>query len=79
MPKISSIHVFICEEAPGHEGIPAKILSGLISPLVCSNITESVLPMMREDAIKIQKQTGKPMKLVKFTNMEIIEIFGEQH
>lgn len=73
--KITEIYLWICEEPDGGEGIPAvqTEIEGkeMVMPLLGADFVR--VADMTDAAMSIYKQKGYPMKLVKFTNMEVLE------
>lgn len=78
MPKISEFYVYIIEAAPGNETVPSLIdeTRGVIH---MATDRADIASNLKPRAIEVAKETGYPLKLVKFTNMEVIEVFAERH
>ncbi len=73
MPKITEMYAFITEESPGEQGIPAFMApDGTMFPMVGADISriESLKPIAKE----MMKHSNIPMKIVKFTDMEVLEV-----
>jgi hypothetical protein len=74
MPKINEIYAYIqADQGPDDEGVIAAKLGGTWMPLIGADVA-------RKDALKIAAQntaniTKKPVKLVKFSVREEIEVF----
>jgi hypothetical protein len=80
MAEITHMHVWLIEDPPGTEGICMIPHShGGMMPLVLSSNNEHLLPLVERDARAIHEATKLPMRLVKFTTMEIVEVLGEMH
>lgn len=71
--KIDDLHVFISKDATGNEGIPAISLpNGMILPMVCAD--QDRVNALRSYAQDIAETTGTEIKLVRFSNREVVEI-----
>jgi hypothetical protein len=69
--KIDAIYCYVLDEEDGGEGIPAvQTPDGAWMPMVAGDIErlESLKPLAQTFANKLQK----PIRLVKFTNKELI-------
>lgn len=73
MIRSKSIWVFLGDAKDG-EAVMARLNGESLLPMIC--LHEDVLPLMRADAEKISKLTGKKIRLVKFTTREEVEEFG---
>lgn len=65
MPKITELFAFICEEAPGQEGIMgARAPNGDWFPLVANTLTTvgTLAPMAKA----ISKASGRPYRCLRF-------------
>ena len=69
--KVTEVWTWICEEEDGGEGIPAFGQGGLMMPLVMAD--RERIEAMEDIAAKLQKLSGRPFKLVKFSQMEVIK------
>jgi hypothetical protein len=70
--KVKTIHVFLGQEMDGIEGIIGQALNGLYMPFVC--VDAKSIELMRPLAKKIGQQSGRVIKLVKFSVREELEI-----
>ncbi len=70
---IDQIWAFVSTD-PGGEGICAAVVNGLTFPMVTA--TGSNVGLMTETARQLAKQTGKTIKLIKFTAREDVEEFS---
>ena len=73
MPKITEMYAFVSEDTgPEDEGVVAEKFGGVWMPLVGADMArvESLKPLAR----MVAKKTGKPLKLLRFTNRELMEI-----
>lgn len=81
MPKITEMFLFIAEDqGPEDEGVAAFFdrLSGVMLPLVGADMAR--VASLRSVAQMIARETGKQIKLVRFSlreNLEVIEPGGE--
>ena len=68
--KITEMYAFVCTEEDGTEGIPAVSDRGMMLPMTGADMkrVESLIPM----AQGIANLTGRPMKIVRFHQMEKI-------
>lgn len=64
MPKITEMFAFVCEDAPGDEGIIGMSLGRMMWPLVGADMER--VNALKPYADQISEQTGKPYKLLKF-------------
>jgi len=70
---IKHIWAFISIDGEGNKGICAMELNNQFFPMVTSR--ERLLPLMEEDAKKIADVSYKKIKLVKFSNVEVVKEF----
>lgn len=65
--KIDEVYCFIAEDEEG-EGIPAWQMGNTMMPLVSADIVrvKQLIPI----ALEIQRMTGRSIRLVRFTNLE---------
>lgn len=69
MPRIEEMYAFAAEDnGPDDEGIVAMSMGSVMMPLVGADIerVESLKPIARD----IARQTGKKIKLLRFSNRE---------
>ena len=74
--KITEMYAFVCEDsdAPGVEGIPAVAgPDGIAMPMVCADVAR--VQSLRPIAQRIAKEYGKRIRLVRFRQMEEVEVF----
>ena len=74
LDRIDSIWAFISVDAEGNEGVCAAMLNGIFAPLIAAD--EDRLASLRPIAIKIAKETGITVRLIKLssrTELEVIE------
>lgn len=79
MRKVEAIYAYLVETSEhGVEGIFAQVVEtsvGLIAyPFVHTNAIDDIAQSMRERAQQYCIETGKKLKLVKATNLEVLEI-----
>ena len=73
MPKITEMYAFVSEDTgPEDEGVVAENFGGVWMPLVGADMAraESLKPLAR----MVARKTGKPIKLLHFTNCEELEV-----
>lgn len=72
MPKINKILAYICaDKDENDEGIPAVTTpSGMMFPLIGAD--EARLLSLRPEAQELANLIGKPLKIVRFTQMEVL-------
>ena len=74
MPLIEEIWAYVVTESPGEEGIPAVSgTGGMVIPLVGADGER--MQSYRPHAVSIAADMGKQVKLVRFSNMEVIAVF----
>ena len=67
MPKITEIFAFVAEDSrPDDEGITAVQVGHTWMPMVGADMAR--VDSLRPVAAKIARRTGKPVKLLRFTN-----------
>lgn len=72
MPRITEMFAFIAEdEGPEDEGIAAVLRSGLVMPLVGADMAR--MDSLRPVAQLIARESGKRIRLVKFSHWEELE------
>jgi hypothetical protein len=69
--KITEMYAWIVTETDGSEGIPAISKHGMMFPLIGADKIR--IESCRPDALFVAD--NKPLKLVKFSNMEVLEEF----
>lgn len=77
MPKITQLLAWVIEEKPGDEGVPAiGTPSGYIMPLMGADApaAESV----RQQAQQVANHARKPIKLMRSTGLEVVEVLEPQ-
>lgn len=74
MPKITTLYAWIvADKDADDEGVPAvQMPDGMIMPLMGSDMPR--VDSIRRLAQNTADMAGKPIKLVKFTNAEVIEV-----
>lgn len=74
MPKITEIFAFVAEDSgPDDEGITAmQVGHQAWMPLIGGDMTR--IDSLRKIAVGIARRTGKPIKLVRFTQREELEV-----
>jgi hypothetical protein len=70
--KITEMWAWVCTEDDGGEGLPAFEIRGMVMPLVGAD--RKRVDSLRPYAESVVNNMGLPMKLVKFTNMEVVEL-----
>jgi hypothetical protein len=68
---ITEIWAWICEDTPGSEGLPGASIGGTFMPLIGSD--RQRVESMRDFAVAVRIGTGRPVKLVRFTQREDVE------
>jgi hypothetical protein len=69
--KITALFAFVCTEADGSEGVPAfTTTDGLVVPLLGAD--EARIYSLRPMAQVISDISRRPMRMVRFTGMEVI-------
>lgn len=68
---IDQIFAFVSVDAEGKEGICGMPLNGANWAMVTSK--PETVELMRKAAREISKRTGKPVRLMRFTQREIVE------
>ena len=73
-PKlITELWAWVCTEKDGGEGIPAFDLGkGMVMPLVGAD--RERVESLRPYAENVVNEMGLPVKLMKFSNMEVIKL-----
>ena len=75
MPLITEMWAYIVTESPGDEGLPAlHDGAGMALPMVGADAAR--MKSLRQYAVTIARDMGKPVKLVRFTGMEVVETFA---
>lgn len=70
--KITEMYAWVCEEPDGGEGVPAVNLgNGIPMPLVGAD--RERVESLRKYALDGVLPMGYPVKLVRFSNMEVLE------
>lgn len=69
--KITEVWAWVCEEEDGGEGIPAFGQGQLMMPLVMAD--RERIEAMEDIAIHLQKLSGRPFKLIRFHQMEVVK------
>ena len=72
--KITELFAWVCTEADGGEGIPAASLGGMPFPLIGADQEriQSLRPYAEDAAYRL----GLPVKLMRFTGGEVLEILN---
>jgi hypothetical protein len=68
---VTEIFAWVVEDARGGEGIPAAMIGGRIMPLIGAD--RARIESLREHAIAARIMTAQPVRLVRFSNREIVE------
>lgn len=77
MPRIEQMYAFVCEDSgPEDEGVIATQTSSGMMPLVGADMAR--VESMRAIAETIARSLGKPVKLLRFTTREEVEIIRAQ-
>ena len=73
MPRIKEMFAFVAEDSgPDDEGITAMLVGHAWIPMVGADMAR--VDSLRPIAAKIARRTGKPVKLLRFTNREDLEV-----
>lgn len=75
MPKITEMFAWVSTEPDGGEGICAAqmVMEGQLIYMPLIGADANRVESLRSTVIEIHRQTGHPIKLVKFSSMEVIE------
>lgn len=71
--KITEYYAWIVTEADGTEGVPALFIDNTWYPAATVRLENMQSPRIKTQ-IKKLREMGFPVKLVKFHNMEVLEI-----
>lgn len=71
--KVTEIWAWVMTEPDGEEGIPAFYSPSLGMMLPCVGSDSERVLSLREVVTEIAAMRGLPLKLLKFTSMEVIE------
>lgn len=71
---INDIYAFIAVHDDGDEAIPAHSMGNLMMPLVGADLTR--LQQLRPLAERVAKESGKPVKLVRFTTRTELDVIN---
>ncbi len=76
MPKIDKMFAYVmADKDEDDEGVPAVMTpNGMWFPLVGADEARILSPRLREDAQQIANKQGKPIKILKFTQFEVLEV-----
>ena len=74
--QITEIWAWVCTEPDGGEGIPAINRGDQIWPLLGAD--KERVESMRPHALMVAQVNKLPVKLLKFTNMEVVEVLDVQ-
>jgi len=78
LPRIDCIWMVLSVDDRGSEGVVATPAEGVGSmPLVVAD--PKLVPMIEKIARNLARFTGKEMRLVKFSNREVIKDLGRKH
>jgi len=69
--KITELYAYICTEDGGGEGVPAVRVGDMVLPLMGADATR--MASLRDAAQDAANQTGRPIRLAVFRQMEVIE------
>lgn len=71
--KITELYAWICTDASGEDGIPATWpdATGMVMPLIGSD--KERIESLRAMALSITTTRGFPVRLCKFSQMEVLE------
>lgn len=75
-PKpITELFAWVCREPNGGDGIPAIAgPGGILFPLVGADLER--MQSLRDHARSVNLDQGYPVRLVRFTSLEVLEEFG---
>ena len=68
MPRIEEMYAFIAEDSGPDEGVVAMNVGGVMLPVVGADMTRA--ESLRSMARNISRQTGKKVRLIRFTQRE---------
>lgn len=71
--KITEYYAWIVTETDGTEGVPALFIDNTWYPAATVRLENMQLPRIKTQ-IKKLREMGFPVKLVKFHNMEVLEV-----
>lgn len=69
---IADIYAFVAVHPDGDEGILGQSIGGVLMPLIGADLTR--LQQLRPMAEQIAKESGKVVKLVRFTNRTELDV-----
>ena len=73
MPKITEMFAFVAEDTgPDDEGVTGIWMAEIFLPLIGADMAR--IDSLRPTAKAIAKQTGKPVKLLRFSQREELEV-----
>jgi hypothetical protein len=72
MNEVKHIYAFI---ADGEDGFCAMQIDNQHFPMVTAGRSEETLAAMKRAAPHVAKIAGRPIRLIKFTNAEEVEVF----
>lgn len=70
--KITEMWAWVCTEEDGGEGIPAIDIGGMVMPLIGAD--RKRIESLRKYAEQVVNEKSYPVKLMKFSNMEVVEL-----
>ena len=78
MPKITELYAWVmADKDVNDEGVPAIKLGDMAMPLMGADRQRAV--SLRATAQDIADQLGKPIKLVRSTSLEVVEILNPRN
>lgn len=69
--KITELYAWVCTDKDGDEGIIAFLHKGIMMPMIGSDMER--IESLRSTAVGIAKSEDLPLKLIKFSEAEIIK------
>lgn len=73
MPKITELYAWVvADTGPDDEGVPAFTTSQGALPMMGADMERAV--SLRPMAVNVAQQLGRPVKLIRSTGIEIVEI-----
>lgn len=69
---ITELYAWVCIDKDGEEGVPSARVGSWILPLMGADLDRAQL--LRKYAQDAANQTGKPVRLIRSTGIEVIDV-----
>ena len=76
VPRIEQMYAFIAEEGPDDEGVIGMNTRLGWMPLVGADMAR--VKSLRQMALQVAREAGKPVKLLRFTRREELEVLNKE-